>query len=76
MLLRCPACRVEINHNSNQRPDPSATFRCDVCQLNLRFNRRLGKMIIAPFQPDRLASGPDTPPPRLLPTVLKLTTTK
>src|SRR5262252_4848858 len=49
----CPACRIEVLHiATHQLPDPSKSYRCQACRLNLRFSWVFGKMKIASFQPD------------------------
>ena len=53
----CPACRTDVMHIvTYQLPDPSKTYRCQACRLNLRFSWVLGKMTIASFQPDHYAA--------------------
>ena len=59
MSWHCPACRTEILHIVRDRvPDPSKTYRCQLCRLNLEFSRELGKMNVASFQPDDHVAGP------------------
>src|SRR6516162_11323768 len=61
MSWRCPACRTDVLHIvRHQLPDPSRTYRCQACRLNLRFSCLLRKMRIASFQSDHYAAATNT----------------
>jgi hypothetical protein len=73
MPWRCPACRTEIRHNPvDASPRPNETYRCHVCRLELVFDERSSKMVVAPFETDyqvELARRPRTiPAPAIGPT--------
>jgi hypothetical protein len=77
MSWHCPACRTEILHIvTHQVPDPSKTYRCQLCRLNLGFSLELRKMKIAFFQPRYAAAGTANTRPRPVSPVVGVKSTK
>jgi rubredoxin len=50
---RCPACGIQIRH-SDLEPEPrrNVRYRCHICRLELVFDERTGKLIVAPLDND------------------------
>lgn len=59
MQWKCPACETPIEHRrADDLHDASRVYRCPVCRLELTFEPKTQKMILAPLHLDE----DETPP--------------
>lgn len=53
MPWKCPACDIQIRHSEiEDRPRSSSIYRCHICRLELVFDEKTGKLMVAPLPPD------------------------
>ncbi len=54
MPWKCPACETQIRRDADL-PAPNQIYRCHICRLELVFDPRAKKLIVAPSLSDRAA---------------------
>jgi hypothetical protein len=48
MPWKCPACQTTLNH-ADEIPVPKRLYRCPVCHLELVFDLKTTKLVLAPL---------------------------
>jgi hypothetical protein len=55
MPWKCPACYSQIAHAPYEdHPRPEVIYRCHICRLELVYDSRDGKLMLAPVEADEM----------------------